>query len=97
MFCAIEPGLRLGAIARRRASKRKAGNAVIQAARERPPDRAEPGDGDADFGHVVDAILQDIVVMPRRMMPPPRRCQSIFDPAQDVLNQSFVRRRRPGD
>ena len=51
IFCRIEKGLRLGAVARRRAGEREAGHAGGEALRKRAPDRAETGNGYPGFVH----------------------------------------------
>jgi hypothetical protein len=43
--------LRLAVVARGYAGELEAGDALRQAARERPPDSAEAGNGDAGSGH----------------------------------------------
>ena len=43
----VEPGLRLGAIAHRNAGQRQSRDAVMEPARQHPPDGTEAGNGDA--------------------------------------------------
>ena len=43
----VEPGLRLAAIAHRNAGERQSGDAVMEPARQHPPDGTEAGDGNA--------------------------------------------------
>ena len=59
MRCCVEPGLRLGAVAGRRARERQAWNPVVQPARQHPSDGAEAGDGNA--GHEASPIPQSVI------------------------------------
>ena len=47
----LEPGLRLGAVARRRAGERQSRHAVMEPARQHASDRAEAGNGNAGLCH----------------------------------------------
>ena len=54
----LEPGLRLGTIARGRAGEREARHAVGKLTGEHAPDGAESGDGDARHGHGASADVE---------------------------------------